>query len=421
MFGTSLGGQLEALQERGCPMKFLFRNESFSFETLRTAGFATYGGADLGEVLATARLIPNGNEDAWLKSWRATADRVANIAETSLRQGHHVSAREAFFRASNYYRTAEFFRRRDPANDPEVIRLSDRSRETFVAAAKLLGTPFEIITIPYENTTLPGYLFMVDDSGKPRPTVIYNNGFDSTQEESYVAIGAAALRRGYNVLTFDGPGQGAAIRQQKLVFRPDWEAVISPVIDYANTRAEIDSKRLALFGYSLGAYLVARAVAFEHRSAALLLDDGIFDFHAAFAKALPAFLLKWIDTGLDRRAIPLMKFKMAIDTSARWGLNNGVWTFGSSSVAEFVRQTRQYTLEGIVDSIKTAALILDAENDQFLKGQPEKLHSALKSKSHLVTLTDAEGAGEHCHMGAMSRLHQVIFDWLDDTLAARRD
>jgi len=84
------------------------------------------------KCLLTARLIPNGNEDAWLKSWRATADRVANIAETSLRQGHHVSAREAFFRASNYYRTAEFFRRRDPANDPEVIRLSDRSRETFV-------------------------------------------------------------------------------------------------------------------------------------------------------------------------------------------------------------------------------------------------------------------------------------------------
>src|SRR5258708_1343979 len=87
------------------------------------------------------------------------------------------------------------------------------------------------------------------------------------------------------------------------------------------------------------------------------------------------------------------------------------------SAAEFVRQTRQYTLEG-VDSIATPALVLDAENDQFLKGQPEKLHSALNSRSHLVTLTDAEGAGEHCHMGAMSRLHQVIFDWLDDTLAA---
>jgi hypothetical protein len=35
-------------------VKFLFDNESFSFETLRTAGFAAYGGAGLGEVLATA-------------------------------------------------------------------------------------------------------------------------------------------------------------------------------------------------------------------------------------------------------------------------------------------------------------------------------------------------------------------------------
>src|SRR5258705_11042496 len=145
---ASSGGPVRSLATRGCAMKFLFRNEAFSFETLRTAGFATYGGADLGEVLGTSRLIPNGNEEAWLKSWSATADRVANIAESSLRQGHRVSAREAFFRASNYYRTAEFFRRRDPARDPEVISLSDRSRETFVPAGKCLGTPSAIFTRP---------------------------------------------------------------------------------------------------------------------------------------------------------------------------------------------------------------------------------------------------------------------------------
>jgi pimeloyl-ACP methyl ester carboxylesterase len=397
-------------------MKFLFKNESFSFETLRAAGFSNYGGSDLGEVLVTARQIPDGNETAWLKSWKATAERVHGIARASLKQGHAVSAREAFLRASNYYRTAEFFQRRDPANDPEVSALSSASREAFISASRLLGTPFEIIKIPYEGTTLPGYLFLVDDSGTPRPTIIYNNGFDSTQEESYFAIGAAALRRGYNVLAFDGPGQGAAIRQQKLVFRPDWEAVITPVINYALTREEIAPKKLVLFGYSLGAFLVARAAAFEHRPAAMLLDDGIFDFHEAFRKALPSFVRTWIDSGQDRKALPLLKLKMAVATSTRWGLNNGVWTFGAKSVVEFVRQTKQYTLEGIVDKIKTPALILDAENDQFLKGQPEILHAALKCTKRLVTLTNAEGAGEHCHMGAMWRLHQVMFDWLDEVL-----
>ena len=67
---------------------------------------------------------------------------------------------------------------------------------------------------------------------------------------AYFAIAAAALRRGYNVLAFDGPGQGAALREQKLVMRPDWEAVITPVVDYALTRGEIAADKSVLFGYS---------------------------------------------------------------------------------------------------------------------------------------------------------------------------
>jgi hypothetical protein len=46
-------------------MKFLFDDEAFSFETLRTTGFAAYGGADLGEVLTTARHIGEGDEASW--------------------------------------------------------------------------------------------------------------------------------------------------------------------------------------------------------------------------------------------------------------------------------------------------------------------------------------------------------------------
>src|SRR6266704_2137549 len=83
-----------------------------------------------------------------------------------------------------------------------------------------------------------------------RPTIIYNSGYDSTREESYFVIAAAALRRGYNVLAFDGPGQGAALRQQKLVMRPDWEAVITPVVDYALTRSEIAADKIVVLGYS---------------------------------------------------------------------------------------------------------------------------------------------------------------------------
>ena len=95
-------------------------------------------------------------------------------------------------------------------------------------------------SIPYQDTTLPGYLFLVDDSGVPRPTIIYTSGYDSTSQEGYFVLAVAAMRRGYNVLAFDGPGQGGALHLQKLVMRPDWEAVITPVVDYALTRPEIE-------------------------------------------------------------------------------------------------------------------------------------------------------------------------------------
>jgi len=400
-------------------MKFLFDNESFSFETLRAAGFANYGGADLGEILATARNIAEGDEESWHRAWKATAERVRAIGERALADGHPVSAREALLRASNYYRTAEFFLRDNPASDPEVALLSSRSHDTFAAAAELFDTPVEAVAIPYENTTLPGYLFLVDDWGTPRPTVVYTSGYDSTLEEAWFAVAAAALRRGYNVLAFDGPGQGAALREQKLVFRPDWEAVTTPVIDYAVSRPEIDDDRIALFGYSLGGYLVARAAAFEHRIAALILDDGIHDFHTAFDRTLPPALTRWIDEERDDVALPVLTMLAGASTQVRWALHNGVWAMGATSFADLVRKTRDYTLTGIADRITAPTLIMDAENDQFLKGQPHEVEKALtNAPATLVTLTDAEGAGEHCHMGAMGRAHQVMFDWLDSTLPA---
>src|SRR6266852_1548022 len=180
-------------------MKFLFDDDSFSFEALRTTGFAAYGGADLGEVLATASKIGEGDEAVWHQAWKATAQRVAKIGEQALASGHRVTAREAFLRAANYYRTAGDFLLDNPATDPEMSLLSAGQHDTFAAAAALFDNPVETVLIPYQDTTLPAYLFLVDDSGVARPTIIYNSGHDSTREESYFVIAAAALRRGYNV------------------------------------------------------------------------------------------------------------------------------------------------------------------------------------------------------------------------------
>jgi alpha-beta hydrolase superfamily lysophospholipase len=398
-------------------MGFLFRNESFSFEALRTAGAAPYDGADLGEVLATTRLIREGDVDGWLRSWRETAERVHELARASLAAGHRVSARQAFLRASNYYRTAEFFRRRTPIGDRLLLELSRRSRETFGDAIDLMDRPVERVAIPYDDIELPGYLFRVDDAPTRRPVVIYTNGYDSTSEESWYAIAAAALQRGYHVLAYDGPGQGAVIRELGLPFRPDWENVLGAVIDFVVKQPGVRPEATVQFGYSMGSYLVARSAVFDHRSAALILDDGILDMHQAYRNAIPAPVMKMILAGRSILPNRLMALKARAQTQVRWGLDNGVWTMGGPTYADFIRRTTAYTIEGLADRITAPTLIMDAEHDQFLAGQPEVLQRAMTAPTTLARFTTAEGSGEHCHVGSLLRAHQVIFDWLDDTLS----
>ena len=381
-------------------MRFLFDDESFSFEALRAAGYATYGGAELGEVLVTCRDIAEGDEKGWSARWAATAARVEEIARTALAAGHTVSAREAYLRASNYYRTADFYRREDPANDTESARLAAASQQAFAHAANLLDIPARKVAIPYQGTTLPGYFFFADATGEPRPTVIYHGGYDSTLEEDYLALAAGALRRGYHVLAFDGPGQGSTVREQGLHFRPDWEAVVTPVVDHALALPHVDPDRIALIGTSLGGYLAARAAAFEHRIAACVLHDGVYDFGQVFGAT---------------ENVPMDA--LLANTGIRWAIRNGLWTFGVADLAELAAAVKPYTLAGVADKITCPTLVLEAENDQFFSGQPQRVYDALTCPRDLFVFAEADGGGEHCHEGALAVWHQRAFDWLDSTFS----
>lgn len=119
----------DVVAQPGQSMSFIFKVEAFKFETLRAAGFAGDAGADIGEVIVTTARIPEGDEDAGTTAWRSIAERIAERGEASLEVGDRVSAREAFSRASSYYRSAEFYRRKDPLNDPAVLELSRLSRD----------------------------------------------------------------------------------------------------------------------------------------------------------------------------------------------------------------------------------------------------------------------------------------------------
>ena len=206
-------------------------NVQFWYETVRAFGAASYGGSEFGEVLATAARIRSGNFDSWYDEWNSIAERLAADAAQQL-GGHCISARDSFLRAATYHRTSEFFLHGNP-RDPRIANAYRKSVECYKTCAQLFEPPIEPVEIPYEQTTLPGYFHRVDNSDRRRPLLIIHSGFDGSAEEVHVDGARAAVERGYNVLAFDGPGQFGPLHREGLTFRPDWEKVVSPVVDFA--------------------------------------------------------------------------------------------------------------------------------------------------------------------------------------------
>lgn len=224
-------------------MKLHFKDQTFSFELLRAASYGACGGSEIGECLATADRINDDDFESWHVEWLRMAEQVEKLGEAALRTGHSPSGQQALLRASNYYRTAEFFLAPD---DLRRLPTYEKSRATFWRAMELSGVCVEHVRIPYEGVTLPGYFYRPDDARKPRPTVIAIGGFDSTGEELYFFIAAAALQHGYDCPAFDGPGQGELLRIQHVTTRPDYEAPIGAAIDFALKQPDVDADRLAL-------------------------------------------------------------------------------------------------------------------------------------------------------------------------------
>jgi pimeloyl-ACP methyl ester carboxylesterase len=403
----------------------VFSDPELAFQLTRALGATAYGGADIGECLSTAERITEGDVNSWYAEWYATAERVRGIAEESLAGGHEVSAREAYLRATTYYSMAEFYLHGNPS-DPRIRESSAKSRDCFAEAAKLCDPPIEPVRIPYEDTTLPGYLYKVDDSGVPCPTLILQTGFDGTQEELYNGGAVAAVRRGYNCLTFEGPGQGEVIREQGIPFRYDWEKVITPVVDYALSRPEVDPGRIALFGISLGGYLAPRGAAFEPRLAALIADGGVFEPWYTVASNIAQYYPPSAGTAeglIDSiRADPddfdaAMQEAIQESIQFNWWVGNGMFTFDVDTPSAFLLAYSQFSMEDVAGQITCPTLIIDSDNDTGMKGEPQRLYDALTCPKEFMLFTTEEGAGLHCQMGAMLLAHQRIFDWLDDTFA----
>jgi len=378
----------------------LSNNPIYQAFTQRAMCYIPTGGADFGECLITIKKIADGNVDKWYQEWIATASRVENIGNESLKNGHRISACEAYLWASNYYHTAYFPLFGYPV-DKRLIKAFDKEIEVFQKAAGLFKTPIEIIKIPFESTTLPAYFLKVDDSDNARPTIVYTNGYDSNIQEMYFAHAEAALKRGYNCLLFDGPGQGRNLIQGNSYLRPDWEKVVTPVIDYALTRKEVAQTKIILAGWSFGGFLAPRAAAYEHRIAALIADPGQWDA----ADSLNTSVINKISSLLN------------IDEMLHWRIvQRGFWALNVNCLEDFFKSMENFKVSHIAQNIRCPTLITLPEGDPIASGALALYKALNVSNKKLVHFSEEEGSGGHCEMLSRSLYNQRVFDWLDETI-----
>jgi len=390
-------------------MKIYFDNPEYDGQFLRAVDYAPLG-AQIGEAWTIAAQIKAGDATSWYNAWSSSADRLYELAIKAGDAGHRVSARNAFLRASNYYRTAYIFMFALPV-DPRVIEAYKKQTGAFQRAAALFDRPIEILKIPYEDTTLPGYFIKPDASSAPRKTLLCTGGYDGTCEELFFSMARGALERGYNVLIFDGPGQGGALVLQELRMRPDWEKVVTPGVDYLVTRRDVNPTGIALYGGSFGGYLAPRAAAFEHRLAACIADAALFDPATLSTKMFSPDIADALEKN-DVAVLEPFFNRLQENTTQRFILGRGMWVHGAKTPWEYFQMFQAYSLADVAKNIRCPTFVSEAENDRR-RGGGKDLYNALQCSKEYVLFAAADGAGEHCEAGAREVYFQRMFDWLD--------
>ena len=374
------------------------------------------GMSDIGEVLDTASRITPDDLSSWPREWQKTAERVQGVADRSLGAGHRISAGQAYLRASNYYRAA--LMHHDDPKSPEVLQMARTSMDCFRKAVELLSLPAEFVQIPYEGTKLPGWFWRSPVAGPKAPVLIVHQGRDAWAEDNKF-IADAAMQRGYHVLMVHCPGQGMALRELGLPFRPDWEKVITPIIDFALQIPGVDPDRVALMGMSMGGGLAVRAAAFDQRIKILIVNPGVLNWSQVvtdyLSAASPELAAAAQNVENDPQAFNAMIAEFSkVAPQLQWGITDEMWKHGAKTPAELLVKLKEFNNEPIVDKVTSRVLVMDGEAEAWSVGQAKPLYEALKSPKDYMLFTAEDTGLVHCQTGAHAVGTQRLFDWLDE-------
>jgi dienelactone hydrolase len=377
-----------------------FADQAYHFQTLRALSYAAADGADISEVLEIVKDVRSRDAEGWFRSWSNMGDQVTRRAAGIT---DRIAKGRALLRAHNYYRTAEFFLLPD---DPKRSATSARYTELFYAGLDALGVVYQRIKAPYgEAHHLEAVYYPAAVSDLSRPLIVLGGGFDSVLEELYFVLVKDAHEHGYDVLTYDGPGQGSVLRNQGLTFTHEWEKPTKAVVD-TFLAGHPRPDKMVLVGMSMGGYLAPRAAAFDERFDGVVAYDVLFDMGAAarrFAQSA-AFRLQYRDLA--------------------WAIRQGMWVLGTNNPLATITELQKYTLAGVAQRIKGDVLILAGSEDHLVPlAQVAQFQASLTAARSVTTkiYDRASGGAEHCQEGAQTVWHADLFDWLAAKFGERQD
>jgi pimeloyl-ACP methyl ester carboxylesterase len=303
-----------------------------------------------------------------------------------------------------FLRSAEFYMfRGDAAKHLARRQFVTTMREVFGVAADAYHK------IPYEAGRLFAYRFT---PRSPKSTIVVFGGFDSYIEE---LIPTALFLRdaGYDVVAFEGPGQGAALEEERLPFTAEWRRPVAAVLNYFRV------EDVTLLGYSLGGGLAVRAAAYEPRVSRVVCDDILVNFHPALLRQLPPTKRRLLDALMTARASTLvnallgaaMRSSLVID----WGMKQGMHSTGTSSPYDFLRAEMRFETMSVSGMLTQDVLLMAGAEDHYVPLEQFSQQLRLLTKVRSVTarlFTRAEQAQNHVQVGDIGLSLDVIVTWL---------
>ena len=337
------------------------------------------------DQLEVAQRMKPFNLDSWVVEWTRVAERNEQMADQFAAQGLKVTANEFYLRASNFYREACW---PQPVTDSRMLPSYKKMRETFDKAWELVRPPFERVRINYEGTMLDGYFRKPNGAaGRKFPTVIAFQGAD-TMAEATIQNAGAYMARGMAYLAVDFPGQGGALRLKDLHLPPDTERISKAMIDYLETRADVDANRIGMQAISMGGYGAPRCASGDKRIKAALMSSGSFCLQQDIFDYYPP-----------------------IQERVRW-------IIGARDLADARKKLADYTLEGRARQIECPMLIGFSKDDRIMdpQGAYRLYQATVNSKREMVEGTghnQASNAG-----GPRGMRSPVLPDWAAKHLVA---